>query len=74
MKHKISLLICMSMLLSACVTINIYFPAAEAQEVADEIIDEVWQLKGGKEDDETTTPAADEVQTETNSTSSEEAQ
>ena len=32
-------------LLAACVTINIYFPAAAAQEVADEIINEVWQIK-----------------------------
>lgn len=37
-------------LLSACVTINIYFPAAAAEKAADKIIDEVWQLKrdGGK--------------------------
>lgn len=33
------------MVMSACVTINIYFPAAEAQKAADKIIDEVWQLK-----------------------------
>ena len=31
--------------LSACVTINIYFPAAAAEKAADRIIDEVWQLK-----------------------------
>lgn len=31
--------------LSACVTINIYFPAAAAERAADRIIDEVWQLK-----------------------------
>ncbi|MDO8464268.1 MAG: hypothetical protein Q7S46_03305 [Gallionella sp.] len=29
--------------LSACVTINIYFPAAAAEKAADMIIDEVWQ-------------------------------
>lgn len=29
---------------SACVTINIYFPAAAAEKAADLIIDEVWQL------------------------------
>ena len=28
-----------------CVTINIYFPAAAAEQAADKIIDEVWQLK-----------------------------
>ena len=29
----------------ACVTVNIYFPAAAAEKAADKIIDEVWQLK-----------------------------
>ena len=33
------------MALSACVTINIYFPAAAAEKAADKIIDEVWQLQ-----------------------------
>ncbi|MBR0566181.1 hypothetical protein J5J83_08645 [Azoarcus sp. L1K30] len=32
---------------SACVTINIYFPAAAAEKAADRIIDEVWQLRDG---------------------------
>lgn len=31
-------------LLAGCVTINIYFPAAAAEKVADKIIDEVWQM------------------------------
>lgn len=31
--------------LPACVTINIYFPAAAAEKAADKIIDEIWQLK-----------------------------
>ncbi len=31
--------------LAACVTINIYFPAAAADKIADKIIDDVWQLK-----------------------------
>lgn len=38
--------------LAACVTINIYFPAAAAEKAADRIIDEVWQLtpeKSGKD-------------------------
>lgn len=30
---------------SACVTINIYFPAAAAEKAADRIIDEVWQMR-----------------------------
>lgn len=29
--------------LSACVTINIYFPAAAAEKAADKIIEEVWK-------------------------------
>jgi len=37
------------MALPACVTINIYFPAAAAEKAADKIIDEVWQLKKGEE-------------------------
>ena len=31
--------------LSACVTINVYFPAAAAERAADRIIDEVYQLR-----------------------------
>lgn len=38
-----------TMTLSACVTINIYFPAAAAEKAADKIIDEVWQIKQGQE-------------------------
>lgn len=34
--------------LSACVTINIYFPAAAAEKAADKIIDEVWQTQKDK--------------------------
>ena len=37
--------------LSACVTINIYFPAAAAEKAADKIIDEVWQLKQDQQTD-----------------------
>lgn len=33
---------------SACVTINIYFPAAAAEKAADKIIEEVYQLKKGE--------------------------
>ena len=38
-----------ALVLSACVTINIYFPAAAAEKAADKIIDEVWQIKQGEE-------------------------
>lgn len=31
-----------ALLLAACVTINVYFPAAAAQAAADRVIDEVW--------------------------------
>lgn len=34
---------CSALLLTACVTINIYFPAAAAEKVADEIIQEIQQ-------------------------------
>ena len=40
--------------LSACVTINIYFPAAAGEKAADKISDDVWQLK---DDAQTTKPA-----------------
>ena len=30
--------------LTACVTINIYFPAAAAEKAADKIIEEVWEI------------------------------
>lgn len=40
------LLVALSLAGSACVTINIYFPAAAAEKAADRIIDEVWQLRG----------------------------
>ena len=41
----ISAALAVVLLLQACVTINIYFPAAAAEKAADQIIDEVWQLK-----------------------------
>lgn len=46
LKRNISLLAIVACL-SACVTINIYFPAAAAEKAADKIIDDVWQLKEG---------------------------
>lgn len=53
-KHSsyVSLLIMLTMFLSACVTINIYFPAAAAEKAADKIIEEVWQLEGEKKEEE----------------------
>lgn len=34
----------MAGIMTACVTINIYFPAAAAERAADRVIDEVWQI------------------------------
>ena len=36
----------MALAMSACVTINIYFPEAAAEKAADKIIEDVWQLEG----------------------------
>jgi hypothetical protein len=41
----ICLALSLASILSACVTINIYFPAAAAEKAADRLIDEVWQVK-----------------------------
>lgn len=49
MKKSLVLGVSAAAILSACVTINIYFPAAAAEKAADKIIDEVWQLQQGKE-------------------------
>jgi uncharacterized protein YdbL (DUF1318 family) len=35
-------ILAVSLLLSACVTINVYFPAAAAEKAADRIIEDVW--------------------------------
>jgi len=42
------LLAACGLLTAGCVTINIYFPAAAAEKVADRIIDEVYQAKPGE--------------------------
>lgn len=49
---------------TACVTINIYFPAAAAEKAADRIIDEVWQLRDAAPD-APDAPAAADAQGET---------
>jgi uncharacterized protein len=41
-------------LLAACVTVNVYFPAAAAEQAADRIIDTVTSQPGGAKADETT--------------------
>ena len=44
MKNLIALTLAGTSLV-ACVTINIYFPAAATEKAADKIIDEVWQTQ-----------------------------
>lgn len=41
----IALMTASALMLAGCVTINIYFPAAAAEKMADKIIDEVWQAQ-----------------------------
>ncbi len=53
-KSAVMLSIGTAAILTACVTINIYFPAAAAEKAADKIIDEVWQLKQGQQAPEST--------------------
>lgn len=60
---KSFVLLGLASLLAACVTINIYFPAAEAQKAADKIIDEVWQLKNGQKTDAETAPETKPAET-----------
>lgn len=59
LKHKNYLLVILiASSLAACVTINIYFPAAAAEKAAEKIVDEVWQLKEDATKANASTPAA----------------
>ncbi len=42
--YKVATLLCLAscLIVAACVTINVYFPAAAAEKAADKIIDDVW--------------------------------
>ncbi len=51
-----SIALVLACVLPACVTINIYFPAAAAEKAADKIIDDVWQLKNGVDQPVVNTP------------------
>ncbi|MDB5805012.1 MAG: hypothetical protein JWN73_2334 [Betaproteobacteria bacterium] len=42
-----ALLLATALTASACVTINIYFPAAAAEKAADRIIDDIYDAKEG---------------------------
>jgi uncharacterized protein len=43
---KVGKLLALCLALSACVTINVYFPAAAAEKAADKIIDDIWGPEG----------------------------
>ena len=45
---KLSASVLALLLVTACVTINVYFPAAAAEKAADRIIDDVWQQAPAK--------------------------
>lgn len=47
---RISLPLATTVLITACVTINVYFPAAAAEQAADRIIEDVWQKPAVKPD------------------------
>ncbi|PTQ82247.1 hypothetical protein C8R21_1057 [Nitrosospira multiformis] len=53
-----ALLTLVSTMPAACVTINIYFPAAAAEKAADKIIEEVWQLKKPEAGEKTEQPVS----------------
>lgn len=60
MKRLISFKLMLLVLLAACVTVNVYFPAAAAEQAADRIIDTVTSQPGdhkSKDDSSTTAPA-----------------
>jgi uncharacterized protein YdbL (DUF1318 family) len=54
MRQLIPLKVLILGLLSACVTVNVYFPAAAAEQAADRIIDTVTSQPGGTKPNETT--------------------
>jgi len=57
MRHLPVKIAALCLLLSACVTINVYFPAAAAEKAADQIIEDVWgndASKGGNKRTELT--------------------
>jgi uncharacterized protein len=59
LRHASKLIAC-CLALSACVTINVYFPAAAAEKAADKIIEDVW---GGEKSSEPATKRDDDKQT-----------
>ena len=51
MRHMPVKIAALCLLLSACVTINVYFPAAAAEKAADRIIEDVWGTDAQKSDE-----------------------
>jgi uncharacterized protein len=60
LRHASLKLVACCLALSACVTINVYFPAAAAEKAADKIIEDVW---GGDKSSESETKREDNKQT-----------
>ncbi|MGH8235648.1 MAG: YdbL family protein [Steroidobacteraceae bacterium] len=60
LRHASLKLIACCLALSACVTINVYFPAAAAEKAADKIIEDVW---GADESSDSATKRDDNKQT-----------
>ena len=60
LRHASLKLIACCLALSACVTINVYFPAAAAEKAADKIIEDVW---GADKSSESETKREDNKQT-----------
>lgn len=61
LRHASLKLIACCLALSACVTINVYFPAAAAEKAADKIIEDVWG--GDKQPSDSATKREDDKQT-----------
>lgn len=51
-RMKLNLLLAAAIFVAACVTINVYFPAAQAEKAADRIISDVWGREPEARDDE----------------------
>lgn len=62
MRRMIPIKLALAFLLAACVTVNVYFPAAAAQDAADKIIDTVTRQPGAAQPPDTqTTPPSSQV-------------
>jgi len=62
MRRMIPMKLALAFLLAACVTVNVYFPAAAAQDAADKIIDTVTKQPGAAQPQDTqTTPPSSQV-------------